>query len=180
MRSYELPNFYDSITCKKMNELLNEIDLFKNYSEYELINFKIKKIAKDEELKIKLNSVPNNNKNILKNNLFLNLVTLNKLYFNKKSSTISDITYTPYIKNTTKNDTLILNFLYHNSYVITTDSIIDGNNKILNFKNNNKCRIWQVKYKPKSNESTYYGKIFEIDSDGNTYIVKNIKQTIIK
>lgn len=180
IRSYELPNIYDTITFEKMNNLLDEINLFKKYSEYELINFKINKIAKDEKLNIKLNSITESDENVLKNNLLLNLIALNKQYINKKSNTIYDITYTPYIKKTTKNDTLILNFLYHNSYVIKTDSIIDGNDRIINFQNNNNCRIWQVKYKPKSNKSTYYGKIFEVDSDGNTYLVKNIKHSITK
>ncbi len=180
MKSYEQPNIYDTITCKKMNDLLYEINLLKKYSEYKSINFKINKIAENEKLNTKLNSIPNNDKNILKNNLFLNLITLNKLYINKKSSTIYDISYTPYAKSTKENDTLILNFLRHNSYIVTTDSIIDGNDKILNFKNNDKCRIWQVKYKPKSNKSTYYGKIFEVDSDGNPYLVKKIKHSTTK
>lgn len=180
MKSYEQPNFYDTITCKKMNDLLYEIKLLKKYSEYKLIKFKIKKIAKEEELNIELNSISNSDNNVLKNNLLLNLIALNKQYINKKSNSIYDITHKPYVENTTINDTLILNFLNHNSYIVTTDSIIDGNDKILNFKNNDKCRIWQVKYKPKSNKSTYYGKIFEVDSDGNTYLIKNIKHSIKK
>ncbi len=181
MRSYELPNIYDSITCKKLNDLIDKINLLKKYSEYKLINFQIKKIATDEKLNIRINSVHNGDKNILKNNLFLNLIKLNKLYFNKKSNSIYDISYKPYLKSTTKNDTLILNFLYHNSYIITTDSIIDGNDKILNFKNNNKCRIWQIKYKPKSKKSTFYGKIYEVDSNGeNIKLIKRVEQTITK
>uniref|UniRef100_UPI00286D0F7D hypothetical protein n=1 Tax=Flavobacterium sp. TaxID=239 RepID=UPI00286D0F7D len=129
---------------------------------------------------MKFDSISTTEKNILKNNLLLFLININKMMYDKKSMVISEISYVPYFKNETKSDTLILNFFNHNQYVITTDSIIDGNDKIKNFKSYKKSNIWQIKYKPKSNKSTYYGKIFEVDTDGNTKLMKNIKHTITK
>jgi hypothetical protein len=180
MKSQEQPYLYDSIICKKLNNLLNEISSLKNYEDYKFILSKMKKFVTNQKLNIKFDSITTTEKTILKNKLFLNLANINKSLYYKKSIVISDISFVPYIKNEVKSDTLILNFFNHNQYVVTTDSIVDGKDKIIHFKSAKKSNIWQIKYKPKSSKSTYYGKIFEVDTDGNTKLIKNIKHTITK
>jgi hypothetical protein len=177
MKCLEQPFNYDSITCKKMTALYTEVSTLKNYSDFRRIKTKMHQLVHEEKLNLKYDSITSNEQTILKNNLYLYLMNINKAYY-RKSNAIYDITYIPFVKNTIKNDTVILDFYNHNSFVVTTDSIIDKKDRIVAFSSYIKNNIWQIKYPNTSKESTFYGKVLEIDSDGNTHLVKNIKHTI--
>jgi hypothetical protein len=177
MKCLEQPFNYDSITCKKITALCTEVSTLKSLTDFKRIRIKMQQLVHDEKLNLKYNPIASNEKTILKNNLYLYLVNINKEYY-RKSNAIYDITYIPFVKNTIKNDTILLDFYNHNPYVVTTDSIIENKDRIVAFSSYTKNNIWQIKYPNTSKESTFYGKVLEIDSDGNTHLVKNIKHTI--
>ncbi|WP_309641520.1 hypothetical protein, partial [Flavobacterium sp.] len=53
MKSQEQPSLYDSITFKKISNLLQDTGSLKNYSDYKVIQSKMKKIVIEEKLNMK-------------------------------------------------------------------------------------------------------------------------------
>ena len=157
------PRRFDKEYFKTISENFDAIQKLKNKSDYDSIFEKIKALGYENKIGKTIKSIQSDKKVVLKNNLYVNL--LNTIHAKKLNSGVSSRTHcgtNEYFKVVKKieNDSVSLDFYTFNNYEIKIDSIKDGSSNIYNYDSNKVYKIWNVKYKPISKNTSCRGKIF--------------------
>ncbi|WP_291131537.1 hypothetical protein [Flavobacterium sp. UBA7682] len=157
------PRRFDEEYFKSIGENFDAIQKLKNKSDYDTIFEKIKGLGYENKIGKTIKSILSDEKEVLKNNLYVNL--LNVIHAKKLNSAISSSTRcgtSEYFKIVKKieNDSVSLDFYTFNNYQINIDSIKDGNVAIYDYKSGKVHKVWNIKYKAISKNTNCRGKIF--------------------
>ncbi len=183
-RSQEQPNRFDTIFLNNINRIVKNTHAIKSNSDYKKVTKLLQQVATDKKLKIHLDSTDSENIELLKNNLFITTLKLFKEYeFNAGIWMIGSgcrLGDRFRIWNSIKNDSVFLEVKTWNQYIVQTDSVVDMNNKRIDFIDNENNTLSNIKYSSPTKNSIYYGKVFYMNDESKLMLLQNLHDTIRK
>jgi hypothetical protein len=159
------PRMFDEKYFEAISENFDAIQKLQNKSGYDTIFEKIRELAIENKIGKIIKPIVSEHKEVLKNNLYVNLMQAIHAY--KLNKPIGLSTHCRMgdrfkISKTIAKDSVTLDFYTSNPYQLNIDYIIDEKDTIYNSicESNKAYKVWSIRYKPKSKNSSCQGKIF--------------------
>lgn len=184
MRESDSPATYDKEYQAIVFNAIDAIANLRDVKAYDTIFEAVKKISYESKVKKIIDPIQSNDKEVLKNNLYVNLLKAINTYKRHQPFTMgTHCRLSPYFKfrKVIEKDSVKLDIYGANPYQLTIDSVMDGNRYTADYKSNNEYKVWSIRYKPKSKTTSFHGKILYKESGySSTIYIQDFDETIKK
>jgi hypothetical protein len=174
VKESDAPHNYNKEFHQKVFKAIDAIAVLKDRKVYDTLYTAISILNCSSDAGKTVKPIQSDNTEILKNNLYLALMSVIKAYELQRPIGIGThcmLSEKFKIKKSIENDSVKLKFWTYNPYQLELDAVFDGNKEIHDYKSDQEYVVWSIAYKPKSKESNCKGKIFFRDDYGSDFIM---------
>lgn len=163
VRESDAPSMYDKEYHDRIFKTMDAIANLKDIKTYDTIFEAVKKLGYEYKVKKIIGPIQSENKEVLKNNLYVNLMnTINAYRLYNPIGVSTHCRFGPYfrVRKVIEKDSVKLDIHAGNPYQLSIDSVKDGHRNTEDYKVNEEYKVWSIRYKPKSKTTGFYGKLF--------------------